>query len=515
MRLTIGLVAWMALATGCGVFGTSADEAAPAAAQPAPAPPPRKDEPGPPKPPSLQGTPTESDLVESRGVFVTEKGSDDGDGTRLRPFGSIAKGIAQGRASGKHVYVCQGTFHEAITLEDGIAVIGGLDCSRAEEWKAGAGRSRLEAPASPAVRAANVTSPTRFERFEVIAPDAAQPSGSSIAFIADKSPGLTIADSRIVAGNGASGKPGTEGIQLVQTGLIDGVAGIAAGPYCQLHANRCELNLYTAVNGPRGGRSTCSGAAGHDGEPGGNGGSGGVYQSQNGLLGYSWQVYTGVGATPSGALPGGPGSGAAGSAGQNGASANGVGALGADGYAPADGTKGTDGEPGKGGSGTAGTAPLANPSLYRGEIWSGEEGSGGGAGGCPGLAGTPGKGGGASIALLLVESPIAISQSEIRSAGGGAGGRGSLGSTPTPGGAGAKGAANGGNGGASGVSGSGGGGPSFAIAHTGGAPKLASTTAKAGHGGAGVPEETTTDALGNAKTLPASAAGATEDVHAF
>lgn len=505
MKRMVGAVACTVLAMGCSVFGAAEDHAD---ISNDPAPPD-----GPPAPHEVKGTPTESELVEALGVFVTVEGSDDGDGSRAHPFHTLAKGIAAGKELGKRVYVCSGTFEEAVAIEDGVPMVGGLDCASASEWKVGTGRTRIEAPSSPAVRAEGVTRPTRFEGFEVIAPDAKEPSASSIGLFAIGSPGLSIANARIAAGNGAPGQPGSEGIQLVQTSkTLDGQAGYYAAPYAA-----------QPILAGRGGVSTCSGAPAHDGGAGGNGGSGGLYQSKSDVvLGvpqpYAWHVYGGDPAN--GAKPGQPGTGQGGARGQDGASASSAPRFDANGYAPLDGAPGTDGAPGKGGAGADGLPPDAVlATQHAGELWVGSKGSGGGAGGCPGLAGTPGRGGGASVGALLLDSPITIIASEIVSAGGGAGGRGSLGSSPTAGGKGAltpRLAGNGGNGGASGVSGSGAGGPSFAIAHTAAAPpKVMSTTTKPGNGGTGVPAETTTDALGNTKTLPASATGLSKELYAF
>lgn len=159
------------------------------------------------------------------------------------------------------------------------------------------------------------------------------------------------------------------------------------------------------------------------------------------------------------------------------------------------------------------------PAAGRAPRWFGGDGAGGGAGGCPGLAGTPGSGGGASIAVLIAGAPLSLDSSTLVARDGGAGGRGTLGSAPTIAGrpgldyaAGANTAGlSGSNGGASGVSGSGAGGPSYGLAYTAAAPVMTKTTTKAGHGGDGVPEIANPDALGNAKTIAASAAGAAQD----
>lgn len=486
---------------GCGVF--NADDGAPPAADPAN---------DPPTAPPLRGTPAPSELDESLGVFVVAGASDAGDGTRVHPFGTITKGIATAKAAGKRVYVCAGVYREAIVVADGVSIVGGLDCTTAA-WSIGSGRSRIEAPTSPAITAKGIAGTTRFERFEVVAPDASEPGATSIGLFAREAPGLVVADSRIVAGNGAKGPDGAPGVQLVQKGRVDGEAGLPEGDHCEGVDPRFCSSVVVARTGGGGGVSVCSGEPGHDAESGGTGGTSGVYQGEwSGIaVREIWALYAHDAKYDSG--PGEARAGGVALDGTNGASATSPGKLTKEGFVPSDGTRGTGGAPGKGGSGGHGEMPVAAP--IDGAVWFGNAGSGGGAGGCPGLAGGEGKGGGASIAALVVDGAMTFDGAELVSKNGGAGGKGSFGSDPTPGGnggplvnhAGTAGSP-GTSGGKSGVSGSGAGGSSFALVFTGGAPAKNATKTTAGVPGDGVPAMTA-----NGKTIPASAPGEAKEIY--
>lgn len=468
---------------------------------------------GPKKAPVVNGTPDPSEFTESFGVFVAPNGQAAAAGTRKQPLASIQAGIVLGKSLGKRVYVCGGTFRESMVMADSISVIGGLDCSR-EEWRPGTTRTRVEAPASPAVAAKAIASATRMENLEIIAPDASEPGASSYGLLAVESPGLSLVSSRVEAGNGRKGADGVDGIQLVQTGTLNGANGRSQGDAC--FGLACSNNPGI----PPGGTSICTGAAGKDGAQGGNGGTGGLYNFNGGIFGW-----VPVSASSAAAVGGLRSEGVAAKGTDGTSAAAGAVRLSADGYLPAGGTAGTDGDPGKAGSGGAGVKPSGTPPAdpdfpNRTPRWFGSNGAGGGAGGCPGLAGTPGSGGGASIAIVVVGSPMTIDRSDLVAHGGGAGGRGTLGSSPSPGGrpgvdyalgpnsAGRNGSA----GGAAGVSGSGAGGPSYGLAFTAAAPTMTKTTSKAGRGGDGVPELSNPDALGNPRTVPASAQGIAQDV---
>ena len=497
--------------SACGIFGSD-DPAAPPAedAQMPSRGTPNMDVGGPADP---------SELTDQFGVFVAPNGQPHTDGNHARPAASIQDGIDLAKRVGKRVYVCAGTFHEQITLADSISIIGGLDCTN-NEWNIGkpGARTRIEAPKSPAVTATNITSPTRLEGLDVVAPDATTPSGSSIALIADHAGTLTIAKSKLTAGNAMAGVDGGDGIQLKASPWDSQPATTAAA--CAPNTTCTHIGFYYYKSaGAHGGTNTCIGAPSHAAEPGGDGGSGGLWQPVNDVSAYHFHPYQ---ADANKADPGVTRTAAPGADGTPGTNANEIGTISRDGYVPASGTAGADGAPGFGGSGGAGRTPEPdydpNTAPVSG-VWRGFGGAGGGPGGCPGLGGTPGKGGGASIAALLLESPVAFEAAEIVSRSGGSGGLGAFGSAPTDGGPPGPnvyfpltGGQYGGRGGAAGVSGNGANGPSLGIAYAGTKPNVnADTKVTVGTAGAAIPARSRTT-LGVTKTIPATSAGIAKDI---
>ena len=500
---------------GCGVFG-SEDTSMPPAATPPVDPGPSADG-GLPEgaPPPAVGTPDNNELTNQFGVFVTTTGTADGDGTKEHPLASIAAGIDRVKDLKLRVYVCAGTYAESLTLVNAVSVIGSLGCDGGI-WTTGGGRSILNAPTSPAVRAKDIALATRFEGFDVTAPAGTAMAPNSIALIAENATMLTVANAKLTSAKAFDGVDGTDGVQLTLGANANGHNGAAAsGPFI-LGPGAIPRQL-----GAAGGVGACVGAAGHDpvsGGPGGNGAS----QTCTGNVGgvCTWTVpdatyeRTDAVVQPSGA----------GAAGNDGASASKGGAFSAaDGYAPAGGAAGSDGLPGKGGTG-GNSGPdwstAGNPSTDGNHVRYGASGAGGGAGGCPGLAGTPGTGGGASISALVFASPgLTFTTVELVGGDGGRGGKGTFGSLPGPGGqpgttpAGASAATSGSFGGRAGYSGNGAGGPSVALAFTGGAVVLSPDThTTAGVAGAGVASRV--EPFTNV-TMPASAAGTATPVMQF
>lgn len=457
-------------------------------------------------PPGVSGTPSDADLVESAGVFVVPGARSDGAGTRLDPLGSIAAAIKLARETRRRVFVCEGTYSERLEITAGDDLLGGLSCG--DVWRTGGKRAVVKAPASPAMVARNVTRRARVQGFEIVAPDGAGPSGSSIALLADHAPSLLVADARLVAGRGADGVDGEAPEQATLTGG-DGAAGrdeydpARHGPdYVALV--RSSPFPASPTDAPVG---TCS--AGPQPEAGGAGAGGQLWVSE-----WSGQqlryVFNPVGAAPA---PRQVRASASGAPGVAGTSATVGGTFSAQGYAAQHGTPGTDGLAGRGGSGGAGSyQPVVTP-TYDGLRWAATGGSGG-TGGCAGLAGTAGTGGGASVGALLVASPgMAFVDVAIVASDGGVGGRGTFGSAPTPGGAAgftphvAYAATAGGAGGVAGPSGAGAGGPSYAIVHVTGQPRLERGSRVAGRGGAGAPAEVHVGLDGVTRTIAASKAG--------
>lgn len=451
--------------------------------------------------PPVAGRPSESELTEKYGVFVVA-GKQDGDGTRARPVGTLARGIELAKLTNKRVYACAGRYAEQLVVAEGVSITGGLDCLH-PSWSFGNGRSRIDSPKSPAIVADKIALPTRIERFDVFAPDAIADGASSIGLFATDSPSLIIGDATITAGKGASGANGTPGIPLVQKGTLDGA----------MFRNQLTFSVMlpnNAMPNTPGPTSVCDGEPGHDGEPGGYGGSGGIFTWQFTVeRGFVWVPFQGSSAYRE--QPGQTKSGAAGADGADGTSATSAGTFSREGFVPSDGTRGTHGSPGKGGRGGSGLMPntMIQGSPER-PYATGYAGATGGAGGCPGLAGTEGKGGGASVGALLFASPVAFEKSEVVSAKGGRGGEGAFGSAADRGGLGGvglsgfpwNGAQHGGRGGSAGISGAGAGGPSIAIVHEGGAPRLSATKLTPGAGG-----EAPAERVLGTKKIPAAAAG--------
>ncbi|HEY5956159.1 MAG TPA: hypothetical protein VIV60_06390, partial [Polyangiaceae bacterium] len=179
--------------------------------------------------------------------------------------------------------------------------------------------------------------------------------------------------------------------------------------------------------------------------------------------------------------------GARGTEGLHGDGGSGVGWLSIKaGYIAMPGKVGATGTPGQGGGGGGGAAPPESCPL--GVPVYGASGASGGTGGCGGKGGSPGLGGGASIALALINSPVQITSSTLHAKDGGAGGDGGPGQTGGSGKSGGSpksgvnshescGGGRGGQGGMGGRGGGGAGGASVAIAYVGEAPTQTDVTA--------------------------------------
>ncbi len=476
----------------------------------------------------LTKLPTEDACVinEAAGVFVSATfGSLAGDGSLAKPISSLAAGIAAAKTAHKRVYACAETYPEAITLQDGVSVFGYFDCTQG--WSVGSAHAKVAPAASPAATASNITTPTRIEAVDVVAPDFSASSQSSIALVVNASPALTITHATIHAGTGGKGDDGASGIQLTDSGTAKNGASSWLDGTC---STLCMSSLFSQ---PAGGTNACVGEAGHDGGPGGLGGYPGAYKSQFSYSTYAWVATdqgttAGFPATPTsstaqgGSLGNNGSPGAVGGDGANGAPGLSAGLILVSGYTPSDGTAGASGAPGQGGGGAGGYFTLPNDypaSSYVGKNGWAQPGAGGGAGGCPGLAGAIGKGGGASIAIVAVASPFTLDTVSVESSSGGAGGAAGASSVPTAGGLGGKppsgsgvqsyGGA-GGAGGHAGVSGNGGGGPSLGVAYQGTEPTLLASTIKQGAGGAGVAQRVI-----NGQTIAASPNGASQDAYSF
>ncbi|AKU96900.1 hypothetical protein AKJ09_03564 [Labilithrix luteola] len=209
---------------------------------------------------TVVGTPDDGELTEQFGVFVSARGSDTAEGTRRAPLATLSAAIRMAKSKGRRVYACAETYNENVVMEDGVPMLGGIDCSAG--WKFSSSlRARIEAPASPAVLAKGITKATVIGGFEIVAPDAKHPSESSIVVFAINSVGLTIAHSRLQAGRGGDGTDGAAAIALTPAGNPNGAD---AEPSHTCGAGQCT----TASSSAPGGNGTCAGAPGTTVSPG-------------------------------------------------------------------------------------------------------------------------------------------------------------------------------------------------------------------------------------------------------
>lgn len=446
--------------------------------------------------------PKQDELTEPFGIFVATTGAPDGAGTRAAPLSTMSAGITKAKAEKKRLYVCAGTYAEALTLEDGVSVVANLDCTTPTAWKLGGAHAVLASPTSPALTAKDIKTPTRVDGLDVVAPAGTETEPSSIGLLAMDSIGLTMTSGKLDATAGRAGSDATTPVVTVASSPAPDADPVAS---CfDLAGNPCTRGSFSDRLGKPGGVQRCSA----DGVEflvlaGGAGGNSAVYDS----AGVISPVTQGkAGSTPFPTAAGTDGTSSSGGAFTDGA------------YLPGDGTSGSNGNAGKGGRG--GHGETSRPARA-GVSWT-VNGAGGGAGGCPGVASKPGKGGGASIGALLRQSPVRFEKMTIRSGAGGSGGRGNFGAPPTQGQlpgtpnssscnvqteSGCSNAFGGGVGTLAGISGHGVGGPSLAVVQDG-AAKATLVDSTLAHGTGGTSPQAMTQ---NGQTIPAAAPAAAAD----
>lgn len=385
-------------------------------------------------------------VSDGKGVFV-KAGASGGDGTRGKPFGTIGEGLA--KAAGRAVFVCEGTYAEALELSGAVALYGGFDCATfAHAGK----KSTLASPKALAVTV-KPGAAVVLQDFVVRAADGSTPGESSVAVFANAAQSVQIARSELTAGAGAAGAMGQAGAAGEAGDVGKAPVGNAGG---DPGVRTC--NDGTKSVGGAGGAVN----AGPTFAPGTDGTSTPAnYMEANG-------AFTGAGGS---AYDGNPAT--SGRAGKNGAPGSTLGApadidgtLDGAGWIASSGKAGGTGFPGQGGGGGG----------AGGSDGSGGPGGGGGSGGCGGGSGAGGQGGGSSIAIVAFQSEVKLTDTKLVSgvpgaggqggtggAGGGGGGVGSV--TGATGGGGGNGA--GGNGGGGGTGGS-----SFGVLYKGKAPMI-------------------------------------------
>jgi hypothetical protein len=397
----------------------------------------------------------------ARALFVAVDGDDSAVGTLEAPLATLQAAIDRSKSEQKHVYVCNGAYEQAVTIQgSGIRLYGGFDCE--DGGRRIADRARIESKRAIPLRVAAARD-VIVDRLAFVAPDATGLEESSVAAVVEKSVQVQLRRVELESGEAGPGRPGEAGAAI--SGRSPN--GAPGGHAClQLLCDAYGDGGYSAAAPlcEGGGRPEIGGAGGDGGRPGRAAEPGAP--SPSGVAG--GRVSDAVLAERDGEA------GAIGRRGPVGDGPEGsIGDLAGSRYlatnAGRPGGYGSSGEAGGGGAGL-------------GELWEGDlccapghGGSQGGFGGCGGRPGLGGTGGGASIALVLVESEVALVWTRLIAGDGGAGGAGGPGGSGQAGGmpgevysfrgqrfAGIGGP--GGEGGPGGAGGPGGGGPSLGVA---------------------------------------------------
>src|SRR6478609_8813242 len=333
---------------------------------------------------------SESCLVdEDHAVFVAPNGKDSAAGTKRAPLLTLSKAIELAAGS-KLVLVCDGTFDEHVTIATGARIYGGFKCA---DWSPEDG-APLFKPSSPgpALKVDAVTEPLLFTRLNFEVGDATSVGETALTALVNASPSVTFDSVTLKAGKGKAGAAGTlTPFTFPDASSLNGNPETTAGVGGASKTCGCQASLSTT--GGLGGAPVAGGQNGSKGFPDLGGGLGGDPLAGDCSAGSGGKKGANAPATASGNGATNPGSAST------------------SGWSPASGADGASGSPGQGGGGGA----SLNASGH---------GGGGGCGGCGGNGATAGKGGGASIALLLLNSSVLLQASTLTTSDAGDGGRG-------------------------------------------------------------------------------------------
>jgi hypothetical protein len=401
-------------------------------------------------------------VTDQFGVFVDGTSGDDtaNDGSMKKPWKTVVHALASS-SNKPRVYICAGTYSSQALVIDATtgsitaSVYGGFACST---WTVDPQNNvvTITDGALPALRVKGASKLTIADISFTSAAGATSDAPNSITGVIVNSTGIALKRVSFSAGAGFTqtkpAAPATNIITCPANGMAALFNGVSTTGGIAEQCN-CVDGTYSIGGG--------GGATASDGNPGqiGTAGVAGLYGQacQNGGT----------------FLAGTGGDGANGTGGGGGTASTHAGTVDVAAYwLPSNGTKGNDGRPGQGGGG--GSAGMTNVNTAGG--------GGGGVGGCGGAGSAGGLGGGASIALYVTGSTVAITSSTFKTAGGGAGADGA---TPEQGAAGGGRGASAGTGcsggkggtGAGGTGGGGGaGGSSIGLLFSGSAPTLDGTT---------------------------------------
>jgi hypothetical protein len=404
-------------------------------------------------------------------VFVSAGVSESGDGSQESPVKTLAEGIQLARDQDTtRIVVCNGIYEEAVSLtidDSGRSLSGGYNC---DSWLYNPDGETLVRPTERghALQIVDTTQRVTVSNFTFDAMSAEDPGESSVAAFVANASDVRLKQVRLIAHDGQTADDGVT--HPFVAGALDEwpadneLAGndglgqsLAADPHF-VGGARTEVTCpggEMSRSGKGGGKpNTPDAEPGEAGQlPAGKGGVGGAVNT-----GCDTCVNAVCGCT----MPPNAG-GLAGDPGGDGAGASEYGAISASGWVAGAGEAGEIGGPGGGGGGGDGTWQAC---AAGGETsWFG--GGGGGVGGCGGNGGAPGQGGGSSIALIVLDSSITLTECELAAGNAGDGSQGDVGQGGQGGGAGGEGIegnggysqpCDGGSGGEGGLGGDGGGG---------------------------------------------------------
>jgi len=364
----------------------------------------------------------------ARAVFVSPDGDDAGDGSPVAPLRTLKYAVERAANTGKDVYLCQGTFREAVFQHGmGANLYGGYTCG-SEVVRTGE-LARIESPARLPSKLEGVPEPVVIDRVSFTAADAQGPGESSVAVVVSHSQSVTFSHCEVKSGSGAAGIEGADGENAAPATVAGGNGEDASAVFCQYERAPCQ-------DAPRGADPARTNEGGNYclardtfswGGPGGDGG--------NLLIGLLDPGSGGPGIPAAPQPPEPPSEGARGSDGAP--SKSGFGAVSLGGYVPTnggqDGRPGESGDAGRGGHG-GGTRELHHGDIPDGTFLVGGGGGQGGPGGCGGHPGRGGGAGGASLAMLVIESGVTLTWTRLVSGNGGSGAPGGQGGDGAAGG---------------------------------------------------------------------------------
>lgn len=375
---------------------------------------------------------------------------------------TISKGLARCSGAGCAVMVEWGQYNltASLQLRNGVSIYGGCLLSNQKQSNLS---SVINAPGggAPAVQADQINTATTFQGFKLIGTAAAGTNGAaSVTLQVSNSPSLSLLNTEVVAGNGATGATPGKTANGTSGGNGSGQSGGTVGA-CQNTTGGKGGEVQNVSVDDHGFSFTCNpictnGCWGYPGAPGTTGSwtSGGQWGNSNcaecpssrGDTGHTGNLGNNAGCGAKGVVSGDTAGNFSGTTWKGSTGGNGWG-----------------GGNGAGGGGGGSGGYKAGVCFWVKTEDKGNSGGGGGAGGCGGAAGNGGQQGGASLAIVLLNSNLTLTDSRVVGGMSGAGGNGGAAGAGGKGGSGVAGATNesggyGGTGGNGGAGGAGGGG---------------------------------------------------------